>query len=144
MSYVKILVHCVWTTYKRIPYLHGEIRQKVIFHITENARKNGIYIDSINGYNEHIHALISLGNNQTISEVMPRIKGESSHWINKNKLTRLKFGWQDDFWAVPIGMSHLPNLRKYISNQEQHHLAKSIKQELDLLVEKYQLERYRD
>ena len=144
MSYVKILVHCVWTTYKRIPYLQGEVRNEVISHISENARKNGIFIDCINGYYEHIHALISLGGKQTVSEVMQKIKGESSFWINQKKLTRLKFRWQDDFWAVSVGMSQLPNLRKYINNQEQHHQQKSFKHELDLLIEEYQLERYRD
>ena len=77
MSYIRIWVHCVWTTNKKIPYLRDEIRNEVIQHICKNAETKGIYIDHINGYHEHIHALISLGGKQTISEIMQKIKGES-------------------------------------------------------------------
>jgi len=144
MSYIRIWVHCVWTTNKRIPYLGDEIRDKVIFHIRENAESKGIYIDHINGYMEHLHALISLGGSQAVSEIMQKIKGESSFWINKNKLTRLKFGWQDDFYAVSLGIPQLDNLREYIRNQNQHHKAVRFQDELDLLIKEYNLQRMRD
>ena len=144
MSYLKIWIHSVWTTNKRIPYLNDGIRNEIIYHILENARSKGIYIDHINGYQEHLHALVSLGGTQTISDIMHKIKGESSFWINKNKLTRLKFEWQDDFYSVSIGMSQLENLRKYIRNQEQHHQKISFQEELDSLIEEYKLQRMRD
>jgi putative transposase len=144
MSYLKIWLHCVWTTNKRIPYLGDEIRDKVIFHILENARLKGIYVDHINGYHDHLHALISLGGKQTISEVMQKIKGESSFWINKNKLTRLKFEWQDDFYAVSIGMPQLDILRKYIRNQNEHHQKASFQEELASIIEEYNLQKMRD
>ncbi len=144
MSYLRIWVHCVWTTSKRIPYLKDEIRNDVIQHIRENAEKKGIYIDHINGYHEHLHALVSLGGKQSISEVIQKIKGESSFWINKNKLTRFKFKWQDDFYAVSIGMSHLEILRNYIRNQEQHHKKIVFKDELESIVEEYKLQKMRD
>jgi putative transposase len=144
MSYVRILVHCVWTTHKRIPYLRNDIRNEVIQHIHNNAREKGIYIDHINGYYEHLHALISLGGKQSISDIMQKIKGESSFWINKNNLTRLKFEWQDDFYSVSIGMSQLDILRQYIRTQEQHHQKISFQVELDKLVEEYKIQKMRD
>ena len=144
MSYLRIWLHCVWTTNKRIPYLKDEIRDEVILHILNNAKLKGIYIDHINGYHEHLHALISLGGNQTVSEIMQKIKGESSFWINKNKLTRLKFEWQDDFYCVSIGMSQLDNLRNYIRNQNQHHQKVTIQEELDSLIKEYKLQKMRD
>jgi REP element-mobilizing transposase RayT len=144
MSYLKIWVHCVWTTNKRIPYLKDGIKDDVIFHIRENAKLKGIYIDHINGHNEHLHALISLGGKQNISDIMQKIKGESSYWINKNKLTGLKFGWQDDFYAASIGIPQLEYLRKYIRNQEQHHQKIIFQEELDSIIEEYQLLRIMD
>jgi putative transposase len=144
MSYLRIWLHCVWTTYKRVPYLQDEIRNDIIQHIRNNAHLKGIYIDHINGYHEHLHALISLGGNQTVSELMQKIKGESSFWINKNKLTRLKFKWQDDFYSVSIGMSQIDNLRKYIRDQDHHHHKVSFQDELDLLIEGYKLQKMRD
>jgi putative transposase len=144
MSYLKIWIHCVWTTDKRIPYLKDRIKNEVIYHILENARAKGIYIDHINGHQEHLHALISLGGKQTISDIMQKIKGESSCWINKRKLTRDKFKWQDDYYSVSIGMSQLENLRSYIRNQDQHHSKAKFDDELNMLIEEYQLVRTLD
>ena len=144
MSYIRIWVHCVWTTKNRIPYLTDKIRDKVIFHILENARSKQIFIDQLNGSLEHLHAIISLGGTQNTSDIMQKIKGESSYWINKNKLTSLKFEWQDDYYAVSIGMNQLDNLREYIRNQVQHHKKISLQEELNKLIEEYRLERMRD
>jgi REP element-mobilizing transposase RayT len=144
MSYLRIWLHCVWTTKDRIPFLREEIREAVISHIRENSKLKGIYIDHINGYHEHLHAIISLGGTQNTSDVMQKIKGESSYWINKNKLTRLKFEWQDDFYAVSFGMPQLDNLREYIRNQVQHHQKVSFQEELDKIIEEYKLERMMD
>ena len=134
----------MWTTKDRIPYLRDQIRQNVISHIRENAKLKGIYIDHINGYNEHLHTLISLGGKQNTSDIMQKIKGESSSWINKNKMTRLKFEWQDDYYAVSIGMSQVENLREYIRDQVNHHHKVSFKDELNRMIEVYKLEKLRD
>ncbi|HOP00095.1 MAG TPA: IS200/IS605 family transposase [Bacteroidales bacterium] len=144
MSFIKIWVHCVWTTKNRLPYLHDSIRYKVISHIRENAFNKGIDIDCINGFLNHLHVLISLGGRQNISDLMQKIKGESSYWINKNKLTRLRFEWQDDFYAVSVGAEHLDNLRNYIKNQEIHHKKVSLVDEVDKLIEEYNLTRIPD
>src|SRR5512138_3615655 len=110
MSFIRIWLHCVWTTKDRTPYLKDQIRSEVISHIRENAKSKGIYIDHINGYEDHLHALISMGGKQNASDLMQQIKGESSYWINKNNLIRSKFVWQDDFYVVSIGMPQLGNL----------------------------------
>ena len=144
MSYLRILVHCVWTTKNRIPFLKDKIRDKVIYHIRENSQKRGIYIDHINGYYQHLHALISLGGKQNVSDIMQLIKGESSFWINKNKLTRMRFEWQDDFYLVSIGMPQLDTLRQYIRNQPEHHKTVSFEEELEKIIQEYQLQKKLD
>jgi putative transposase len=140
MSHTRIWVHCVWTTKKRIPYLKDHIREKVIDHIRENAKSKGIYVDHINGYYQHLHALISLRQDQDIADIMQKIKGESSFWINKNQLTRIKFEWQDDYYAISIGMDQLHNLREYVRNQVQHHQRVSFEDELNKLIDEYRME----
>jgi len=144
MSYIKILVHCVWTTKGRTPFLRDNIKEKVVAHICCNAISKEILIDCMNGFHDHLHTIVSLRGTQNISEVMQYIKGESSYWINKNGITRSRFEWQDDFYAVSIGMDHFKNLRCYIENQEEHHKKVPLKDELDLLIKEYQMERIRD
>ena len=144
MPYIKVYIHFVWSTKNREPFLDSkELRQKVWHHIKENAKEKGIFIDFINGYQEHCHCLISLGSDQTIEKTMQLIKGESSFWINKNSLTKGKFGWQDEYFAVSVSESVIDRLREYIKNQEAHHSHKSYNEEYDEFINRYGFEAFK-
>lgn len=80
---------------------------------------------------------MSLKRDQTISKVVQLIKGESSFWINKNKLTENYFMWQDDYWAVGVSESQVERVRRYIHKQEVHHSKKSFTTEINEFVEKH-------
>ena len=125
MSYVKNWLHCVWGTKNRTPFLNPEVRANLIIHIKENAREKGIFLDSINGHREHLHCLISLDPDHSLSKVIMLIKGESSFWINKNKLTGYKFEWAEEYYAASVSSSHINKVREYIRTQEEHHRKKS-------------------
>ena len=73
----------------------------------------------------------------SISKTIQLIKGESSFWINKNKMCSSKFSWQDDYWAVGVSESDLKLVHTYIINQEEHHKSKSFNEEIDLFMKKY-------
>ena len=98
MSWVRIWIHLVFSTKNKKPFLKTlEIRKNMFDHISENAKKKNIWLDRVGGYSDHVHCLISLGRNQSLSEVSQLIKGESSHWINKSGLLNNRFVWQDDY-----------------------------------------------
>jgi REP element-mobilizing transposase RayT len=137
MSYVKNWLHCVWGTKNRLPFLSGEIKNDVLDHIKTNAHDKGIYINILNGHSEHLHCLISLNPDQSLSKVMQLIKGESSFWINKNRLTKYKFEWAVEYFAVSVSDSQVSNVRKYIINQEEHHRKKTWDEEYSEFLTKY-------
>lgn len=137
MPYLKIWVHLVWATKKREPFLTDNICQNIFAHIRENALKKDIHMDFVNGYTDHIHCLVSLNNNQTISGVVQLIKGESAFWINKNKLCRHHFTWQEEYFAVSVSESGVNRVREYIKNQEDHHKTKTFSEECNRFAEKY-------
>ena len=141
MSYVRVWIHCVWGTKKRIPFLSVKNKWDIFTHISENAKRKGIYIDFINGSKEHIHCLISLNTEQTIAKIIQLIKGESSFWINKIGLTRDKFQWADEYFAVSVGESELSKVRNYIKNQEEHHRKQTWEEECEEFMKKYGFEK---
>lgn len=142
MAFVKIWLHVVWTTKLRAPLLRKEIRKEVFDHITENARIKNIYIDCINGHIDHVHCLISLKPDQTIAKVMQLIKGESAFWINRQKLIKEKFAWQDEYFALSVSESQLSKVRNYIRNQEAHHSKKSFTAEYNEFITKYGFDKF--
>jgi REP element-mobilizing transposase RayT len=126
-----------------VPFLETkEIRDKVWFHIKDNAQKKGIFIDFVNGYSQHCHCLVSLGIDQTIQKTIQMIKGESSFWINKEGLTKYKFEWQDEYYAVSVSESMIEKVRNYIKNQELHHSTHSYDDEIDNLIDKHGFEKF--
>lgn len=138
MSWVRIWVHIVFSTKERAPFLSShELRTILLEHIKQNAKEKDIWIDCVNGYQDHVHCLISLGKDQTISNVAKLIKGESSFWINKQKIIPHKFAWQDDYWAVGVSESHIDAVRNYINSQEEHHKKKTFTEEVNEFMEKY-------
>jgi putative transposase len=131
MSFVKIWVYLVFATKNREPLLNKELRHNLVNHIIENCKEKDIFLQAINGYTEHIHCLISLGKDQSVSKICQLIKGECSFWINKNNITSEKFIWQDDYFAVSISESQVEAVTKYIKNQEAHHSRNSFSEEVD-------------
>jgi len=139
MPLIKVWIHFVWSTKNRAPFLNSAIRGKVFQHIRENAKEKAIHIDTINGYIDHAHCLVSLSTDQTIRKLMQMIKGESSFWINKNNLCKGKFEWQDEYYGASVSESDLIRVRKYIQNQEQHHLTKTFQQEYEEFISSQRL-----
>ena len=144
MPWIKVWLHFVWSTKNPSPYLHDDIRGRIFDHIRQNAREKLIHIDFINGHLDHVHALISLLANQSLDKIMQLIKGESSFWINKNNLTKSKFGWQDEYFVASVSPSAVPAVRKYIANQPIHHAGVSFEDEINDLMLRAGFQRFKD
>jgi len=129
MAFVKIWVHAVWCTKNREPVLERTILESVCNHIRENGRLKRIFIDSINGYFDHLHCLMLLNADTSISKQMQLIKGESSFWINKNKIIKGRFEWADEYFASSVSEDKLDIARAYIINQQEHHKKVTFKDE---------------
>ena len=106
-------------------------------HIKGYAKEKKIYLDFINGEAEHVHCLISLACDQTIAQVMKLLKGESSHFANKQKMFEVEFDWADDYYAVSVSQSTVETVRNYIKNQEEHHRTKTFEEECEEFMVKY-------
>ena len=137
MAFVRIWVHAVWGTKNRYPYLVKEVKQKVINHIKENARQKEIFIDCINGYHEHLHCLLGLNAEMSISKTIQLIKGESAFWINREKITKEKFEWANEYFAISVSESQLEKVRAYINNQEEHHKKTGFTEEYQKFIQTY-------
>lgn len=137
MSYVKNWLHCVWGTKSRMPFLKNDTKKQILDHIKANAKMKGIYIDNFNGHSEHVHCLLSLNPDQALSKVIQLIKGESSFWINRNRMTKSKFEWADEYFAVSVSESHIPSVRKYILKQEEHHRKQTWEEEYNGFLTRY-------
>lgn len=70
MPFTKIWIHVIWSTKNREKIISQELKPLLLEHIVENAKHKGIFIKVINCMSDHIHLLISLGREQSISTVV--------------------------------------------------------------------------
>ena len=124
MPSINVWIHLNWTTKYRLPVLTKNTQLQISQHIRENARLKGLFLDHIHILEDHVHILVSLKGNQSVSSIVHLIKGESSHLINQTKLFNFRFEWQEEYYAISVSESALPQIRRYIRNQEKHHLNK--------------------
>lgn len=136
-SYTKLYVHLIWGTKNRFNYFNKEIRDIVKDHILKYAKVNNIEVLSINIQSDHLHLLISLRSDQKVDDIVKRLKGESSHWINSENIIKPKFSWQRGYGAFSISSSHLEAVKNYIKNQDEHHKKVSFIDEYEKILTKY-------
>jgi putative transposase len=82
-----------------------------------------------NGMADHVHLLFLLHPRRSVGDVMRRMKGQSSRWINQNHLSIQKFAWEPGFTAFSVSESQVQKVYDYIINQKEHHLHESFEEE---------------
>lgn len=142
-SYVKNLIHCVWSTKNRENCISIEWEGELWAYIGGIARNHDIHPIQIGGIENHIHALVEPPKTMSLSDLMKTLKGSSSYWINENKKVPGRFRWQVGYGAFSVSSSMVPNVRRYIQDQRKHHERFSFEYELKDLMKRHGI-RYDD
>jgi putative transposase len=138
-SYCCCWVHLIWATKNREKLLAPEAGKRVSLHLQQNAAEKGIYM-KLNYVNaDHVHALIDLPPDMSFGDAVKLLKGESSHWINQNRMTADGFAWQVGYGAFSVSPSRLGAVCRYIAGQAEHHRRKSFNEELRAFIESHGL-----
>lgn len=132
-SYSALWVHLIWSTKNREPLLLKPFRLEVFKLIKSITNDHEIYLDCINGIDDHVHLLIRLRTDQSVAEVVKIIKALSWEYYRYNEETPLI--WQDGFAAFSVSPDNLSRVRGYIYNQEKHHQTQSFSDELKNIKE---------
>ncbi|MFV1884165.1 MAG: IS200/IS605 family transposase [Balneola sp.] len=133
-TFNSILIHVVFSTKDRIPYLNWNIRGEVCEWIKKESWNAGINVDTVNGIEDHLHLLIKLKPTQSTSEVVKWIKGSSSFWLNQKYKWEDKFAWQQGYGVFSVSQNDIDQVRAYIFNQEKHHKDRTYAREIKELV----------
>src|SRR4029079_2991155 len=80
------------------------------------------------GTADHVHLLIGLKATHCLADVLRELKKSSSVWVNEE--IGEVFAWQEGYAAFTVTPTARPAAKKYIANQEEHHRAKSYREEL--------------
>jgi putative transposase len=139
-TYTQIYLQFVFAVQNRESLIHTSWKTDLYKYITGIIQNQDHKLLAINGVSNHIHVFINYKVHQSIPQLLQDIKGSSSGWINKNRLARGRFQWQQGYGAFSYSHSQIDNVIKYILNQEKHHEKQTFKEEYQQLLNEFQID----
>ena len=139
-TYSQIYIQIVFAVNGRQNLIAKENREELHKFITGIISNREQKLFAIFAMPDHVHILVSMKPNISISDLVRDIKAGSSKFINDNNWIRQKFNWQEGYGAFSYSKSSVDNVIKYILNQEEHHKKKSFKDEYLDFLEKFEIE----
>ncbi len=91
--------HLVWSTKYRYKVLFGDVRLRVREIIRQVCAENSV--DIIEGVlsSDHVHMFVSIPPNLSVSDLMRKVKGRSSHKVQREFPQLKKRYWGRHFWG---------------------------------------------
>ncbi|CAN5141179.1 IS200/IS605-like element ISSod23 family transposase [soil metagenome] len=116
------MYHIVWLPKYRRKILEGRVKELVAEVLQEVAVFNGWEIQEINVQVEHVHLMIQIPPNISVSTAVQFLKGRSSKVVKEEVPELKKYLWGNSFWAdgyfsVTVGEVSEAKIREYILNQ---------------------------
>ena len=135
-----VLVHLIFSTKDRWPFINPEVRSTLHAYIATVARDAECECFRVGGVADHVHLAIRLSRTTNIAELVRHLKTTSSQWIKMQSPELKKFAWQRGYAAFSVGPTDLGALVDYIAGQEEHHRKRSFQDELRAFLKRYGVE----
>jgi REP element-mobilizing transposase RayT len=139
-TYTQIHIQVVFAVKNRQSLIHPEWDDRLYGYLSGIIQKHNHKTLQINGMPDHVHLLFGMRPTQSLSNLMKIVKGDSSEWINANRLSRQRFSWQEGYGAFSYAKSQVPSVIQYIRNQKQHHKKKTFREEYVDLLDSFGIE----
>lgn len=128
-TYTNLLYHIVFSTRDRRPLITKERQSRLYEYVGGTLRGLGGISLAIGGIEDHMHLLAKLRPDKSLSSVLRDLKANSSGWMHDVFPEVRDFSWQNGYGAFSVSSSQVPNVEKYILNQEIHHRKRSFRDE---------------
>jgi REP element-mobilizing transposase RayT len=138
-TYTQLHIQLIFAVKYRAALIQKEWKERLHKYITGILQSNNHKLLQINSMSDHIHILIGLRPNQSLSALVQNIKTESTKWIKEQKLSS-SFAWQEGYGAFSYSKSHLDAVIRYIQNQEAHHRKESFLDEYRNFLKAFEID----
>lgn len=139
-TYTSLNYHIIFSTKERRPFITPEWQFRLYDYIGGIVRNEKGLLRCIGGVADHMHLLVTLPPTRAISDWMRVIKCNSSGWIHDTFADQRLFAWQDGYGAFSVSKSAMPEVERYIANQEEHHRRVTFKDEFVEFLRRNEIE----
>jgi len=139
-TYTSLRVHVVFSTKGRLPTIREPYRERLRQYLTGIVRRDIGQVARIGGTENHIHVLLLLRPDLSLSDAMRKLKSVSSGWVHDTFPGSRDFGWQKVYSAFAVSPSDTLSVERYIDSQEEHHRRVTFEEELVALLKENGIE----
>ena len=141
MSYTCLYYHIIFSIKDRQKPLEEEQMRRTREYLAGVIRNMKAKLYICNGPLDHVHMVVSLHPELSLSDFVRTIKTNCSKWFRQT--FNNGFSWQDGYSAFTVSYSGIEQVVEYIKNQQEHHRKYTFEEELERFLKKHniQLER---
>ncbi len=94
MAFHRLYYHLVWATKNHEHFIQPKIEDQLYAYTVRKALELGVYVYAVNGWYEHHHHLVvAIPPKHAVADIVKRLKGASSYYLNHNIKLAYQFGW---------------------------------------------------
>ena len=128
--------HIIFSTKHREKLILPHIEYELYSYLGGICNNLKCHTVKVGGHVDHVHILCMLSKQITISNLLEKIKTNSSKWIKTKGEAFKNFYWQDGYATFSVSPGHVEPLIGYIENQREHHSKIGFKEELLRILKK--------
>lgn len=139
-SLSKMDVHIIFHIKGKCTKIQSKDKGSLFAYIGAIVKDNNSIPIIINGTGDHVHVLCIMSKNMTLAKLVEEIKKHSSRWIKTLHTDYLEFAWQGGYGGFSVSQSLHDKTKRYIENQEKHHMKMTFKEEYLMFLNEYGIE----
>ena len=139
-SFVCLNCHMVFSTKNRVPLIQPDWAPRLYDYVGGIVRGQCGRLLAAGGMPDHVHLAVSLDKKVAVADALRLIKTNSSRWVHETFPALRHFAWQTGYGAFGVSYSDLDRVKQYIAKQQEHHRARTFKEEFLALLKRHQIE----
>ncbi len=139
-SWTQNYYHLVFSTKHREPLIGPELHERLYPFVGGITRDLNSQLIAGNGMPDHVHLLIRFAADIAPAVLAREVKSRSSAWIHGTFPSLQNFSWQRGYGGFTVSKSAVPDVERYIRDQEHHHAAMTFGQEFIAMLNRNEVE----
>ena len=136
-SLSKVLLHIIFSTKNREPWLDSNVRPRMHAYLATICRDAGADFVRVGGVSDHVHIMTTLARTLSQAQLIEEIKKASSKWVKALDARYRGFFWQRGYAAFSVSPSQLDSVLEHVNKQQEHHRTRTFQEEYRELLRKH-------
>src|SRR5688500_12474041 len=109
-SLASLNVHIIFSTKNRSQFIAADLQPRLYEYISGVLRSLNCKLVMAGGMPDHVHLLVSIARDVSVSDLVRAIKANSSRWVHETAPKLAEFAWQSGYGAFSVSQSNVDDV----------------------------------